>query len=88
MKLFQKAEFFSGLWRMDKNSCLSHTHTGSKVVLTAFESFRSENLKKKKKDSESACSEDSASLFRIQIEGLQAKLKRKTWNATSFALFE
>jgi hypothetical protein len=30
--------------------------------------------KKKEIDSESACSEDSASLFEIKIEGLQAKL--------------
>jgi hypothetical protein len=73
MKLFQKAEFFSGLWRTGKNGCLSHTHTDPKVVLTAFESFRSKNLKKNEIDSELACSEDSASLFKIEIEGLQAK---------------
>jgi hypothetical protein len=48
MKLFQKAEFFSGLWRTGKNGCLSHTHTDLKVVLTAFEAFKSENLKKTK----------------------------------------
>jgi hypothetical protein len=46
MKLFQKAELFSGLLRTDKNGCLSHIHTGPKVVLTAFEAIRSENLKK------------------------------------------
>ncbi len=43
---------------------------------------------KKRKDSESACSEDSASLYEIKIEGLQAKLWQKTWNVTSVALFE
>ncbi len=52
----------------------SHTHTGPKVVLTDFEAFRSENEKKTEIDSESACSEDSASFFKIQIEGLHAKL--------------
>jgi hypothetical protein len=49
MKLFQKAEFFYGLWRTGKNCCLSHTHTGPKVVLTACKSFRSENSIKKKR---------------------------------------
>ncbi len=48
MNLFQKADFFFGLWWTGKNGCLSHTHTGSNGVLTAFESFRSENLKKTK----------------------------------------
>jgi hypothetical protein len=33
---------------MGRNGCLSHTHTGPKVVLTAFEAFRSENSKKQK----------------------------------------
>jgi hypothetical protein len=33
---------------MGKNGCLSHTHTGPNVVITAFESFRSKNLKKTK----------------------------------------
>jgi hypothetical protein len=32
-----------------KNGCLSHTRTGKKVVLTAFETFRSENFKKMEK---------------------------------------
>ncbi len=32
--------------------------------------------------------EDSASLCETKIKGLQAKLQQKTWNATSFALFE
>jgi hypothetical protein len=73
MKLFQKAKFFSGLWWRGKKGCLSHAHTGPKVVLTTFESFRSKNLKKEI-DSESACSEDSASLFKIKIRGLQAQL--------------
>jgi hypothetical protein len=44
MKLFQKAKFF--FWTL-ADGCYSHTHTGLKVVLTAFEAFRSENLKKK-----------------------------------------
>jgi hypothetical protein len=43
MKLFQKAEFFSGLWQTGKNGCLSHTHTSPKVVLTDFEAFRNKN---------------------------------------------
>jgi hypothetical protein len=73
MKLFQKAKFFSGLWWTGKNVYLSHTHTVPKVVLT--ESFKSKNLKKKNEiDSGSACSEDSASLFKIKIKGLQTKL--------------
>jgi hypothetical protein len=37
--------FFSGLWRTGKNA-VCHTHTAPKVVLTAFEAFRSENSKK------------------------------------------
>ncbi len=45
MKLFHKAKFFYGLWRTGKNGWLSHTHRGPKVVLTAFESFKSKNLK-------------------------------------------
>jgi hypothetical protein len=52
----------------------AHAHTGPKVVLNAFKSFRCENLKKNEIDSESACSEDSASLFKIKMEGLQVKL--------------
>jgi hypothetical protein len=58
---------------MGKNGCLSYTHTGPKVVLTAFEAFR-RKLKKKEIDLVSACSEDSASLLEIKIEGLQVKL--------------
>jgi hypothetical protein len=52
---------------------VSHTHTDLKVVLTAFEAFKSKNSKNEV-DSESACSEDSASLFEIKIKGLQVKL--------------
>ncbi len=48
MKLFQKADFCfldSGGWvRM----AVSLTHTGLKVVLTAFEAFRSEHSKQTK----------------------------------------
>jgi hypothetical protein len=42
MKLFQKTKFFF----LDSGGrAVSHTHTGPKVVLTAFESFRNENLR-------------------------------------------
>jgi hypothetical protein len=74
MKLFQKAEFFSGLWRTGKNRCLSQIHTGPNVVLTAYESFRSNNSQKHETDSEPACSEDSADFYKIKIKGLQVKL--------------
>jgi hypothetical protein len=47
-EVISKAEFFSGLCQTGKNGCLSHTHTGLKVVLTAFEAFRSKNSKKTK----------------------------------------
>jgi hypothetical protein len=50
MKVFQKAKFFfldSG--GQVRTASLSHTHTGQKVVLTAFEAFRSENSRKKTK---------------------------------------
>jgi hypothetical protein len=70
MKLFQKAKFFYGLLRMGKNRCLSHTHRGPKVVLTACESLRSKNSLKNEIDPESECSEDSASLYKIIIIGL------------------
>jgi hypothetical protein len=66
MKLFQKAQF-SGLWRTAKKP-LSHTHTDPKVILTACESFKSEKFEKLR--DKSACSEDSASLHKIKIEGL------------------
>jgi hypothetical protein len=65
MKLFQKAKFFFGLWQTGKNGCLSHTHTGPNVEA---------KFEKDEIDSESACSEDSASLFKIKIKGLQVKL--------------
>jgi hypothetical protein len=44
-EFISRGQVFSGLWRMGKNGCFSHTHThtGLKVVLTAFEAFRSEN---------------------------------------------
>jgi hypothetical protein len=48
MKLFQKAEFFF----MDSGgrvrTAVSYTHTGLKVVLTAFEAFRSKHSKQTK----------------------------------------
>jgi hypothetical protein len=46
-EVISKADF-SGLWRTGKNGCLSHTHTGLKVVLTAFEAFRSKHSKQTK----------------------------------------
>ncbi len=48
MKLSQKAEFFSGLWRTGKNGCLSHTHTDLKEVLTDFEAFKNKISNKTK----------------------------------------
>jgi hypothetical protein len=38
-------------------------------------------------DLESECSEDSASLNEIKIEGLQAKPQQKMWNVVFAALF-
>jgi hypothetical protein len=86
VKLFQKAKFFSGLWQMGKNRCLSHTHTGPKVVLTGCESFRSENSKKRNRF--------GINMFLGFCQSLQnyrrptGKVIAKMLNATSFALFE
>jgi hypothetical protein len=55
------------------NTTVSYKHTPPKVGFTTCKYFKSENLKKEK-DSESACSEDSASLYEIKIKGLHAKL--------------
>jgi hypothetical protein len=46
-EVISKGHIFSRLWWTGKNGSLSH-NTGPKVVLTAFESFISENLKKTK----------------------------------------
>jgi hypothetical protein len=46
MKLFQKAEFILDSGGRVRTA-VSHTHTGPKVVLTAFEVFRSKNSKKR-----------------------------------------
>jgi hypothetical protein len=64
MELFQKAEIFCLDSGGRVGTAASHAHTGPKVVLTTFEALRSKNLKQI--DSESACSEDSASLFEIK----------------------
>jgi hypothetical protein len=53
---------------------VSYTYTCPTVVLTAFESLKSKKLKKNEIDFESTCSEDSASLSKIKIKGLQAKV--------------
>jgi hypothetical protein len=66
-----------------------YIHTGITIVLTTTETFRSEIVKKKKKtNSVSQCSKDSASLYKMRIESLKARFQQKQWNATSTALFE
>jgi hypothetical protein len=47
MKLYENANFFLDYARLIKNA-VSYTHTGPKVVLTGFETFRSENEEKSK----------------------------------------
>ncbi len=45
--------------------------------MTAFESFRRKNVEKNEIDSETACSEDSDSLYKIKIKGLGQSYREK-----------
>jgi hypothetical protein len=60
------------------------THT---VVRTDFQDSGQQILSKKEIDLESDSSEDSGSLYKIKIGGLELKVLQKERNATSAALF-
>jgi hypothetical protein len=61
--------------RIKTNDSYAYTHAHTKnhnVVITTYESFRSENLKKKiRTDSISECFEHSAGLCEVKVEGLE-----------------